>query len=284
MKIRYKKEVFIENLPSGFINPASSERFLQSCFGGEKNTIIGVAPRLGVRCDFGFMQGEYFTSDEEPARSSEQGFGFQMWQRIQSKQRGTGWIQLPQFFCKSTTALVDLEAYQEEYWRDWSQHARRYRKKWLSQKELVVSKVAKEMFLDAYKKSTLKASLRELFTKSIHRHSAIYGTDVSFLVVENRVTGEVLAGTMIVDDLVANRTFHPVAFIVPAAKKTQASLGLIEYWMQETKKKGIRFLDLGIVWMPGDPPSWKGYSQFKMHFHPRLIRYQAPLIRFFWHF
>ena len=282
MEIRYQKTIFLEELPRGFINPASSEKFLKSSFSGLNNRIIGESPRLGVRCDLGFMWGEYFTCEEEPKKSSERGFGIQVWQRIHASKRGRGWIQLPRFFRKSTTALIDTATCREEYWQDWSQHARRYRKKWLSQKEFVIRKVNRETFIVAYQQSTLKARLKALFINSIHRYSDVYGEDVSFLVVQKKVTSEIVAGLMAVDDFETNRTFHPVAFIIPAAKKTQASLGLIEFWFQETLKKKIRFIDLGIVWMPGDPPSWKGYSQFKMHFHPRLINYQAPSVRFFW--
>ena len=282
MKIQYKKEAFIKELPSGFINPAASEKFLKSSFSGSKNTLIRKVACLGMRCDFGFMTGEYFTGQKEPTKSDVSGFGFQIWQQLEYSNQASGWIRLPQFFRRSTTAFIDMEEQGEEYWLHWSQHARRYRKKWLSQKALVVEVVTKEEFEEAYEKSTLKLSLRELFRKSIHRHGDVYGSDVSFFVVKEKVNQEILAGLMAVDDFDANRTFHPVAFIVPAAKKTEASLGLMNYWIQETRKKGIRFLDLGIVWMPGDPPSWKGYSQFKMHFHPKLICYPAPRIRFFW--
>ena len=282
MKIYYKKEAFIKKLPLGFINPASSEKFLKSSFSGGQNTLIRDNQALGVRCDFGFMIGEYFTGESEPAKSDKLGVGIQVWQRLEHTDQSSGWFCLPKFFRRSTTAFIDLEEQGDEYWLHWSQHARRYRKKWLSQKELVIEVVTKEEFLEAYQKSTLKATLRGLFSKSIHRYSEVYGTDVSFLVVKERESQKILAGLMAVDDLGTNRTFHPVAFIVPAAKKTEASLGLMDYWIQETRKKGIRFLDLGIVWMPGDPPSWKGYSQFKMHFHPKLIQYPAPLIRFFW--
>jgi hypothetical protein len=282
MKIQYKKEDFIQQLPIGFINPASSERFLRSSFGGEQNVIISGENYLGVRCDFGFMKGEYFTGDQEPGKSRERGWGIQIWQCIDPVDCRSGWIRLPQFVRKSTTALIDLEAQGEDYWSNWSQHARRYRKQWLAQGESVIEVVSKEQFIDAYSQSTLKPSLRAFFTKSIHRYSNVYGTDVSFLVVKERSADEIIAGLMAVYDFDANRTFHPVAFITLAAKKTTASLGLIDYWVRETKQKGIRFLDLGIVWMPGDPPSWKGYSQFKMHFHPRLIRYPAPFLRFFW--
>ena len=282
MKIRYRKEAFIDELPSGFINPASSEKFLRSSFSGDNNTLIEEAGCLGMRSDFGFMKGEYFTGQQEPRKSHEPGVGMQIWQQLEYSEQATGWIRLPQFFRRSTTAFIDMEKQGAEYWLSWSQHARRYRKKWLAQKTLVIEVITKEDFVEAYNKSTLKVSLRELFSKSIHRHSAVYGTDVSFLVVKERATREILAGLMAVDDCSTNRTFHPVAFIVETAKKTEASLGLMDYWIKETHKKKIRFLDLGIVWMPGDPSSWKGYSQFKMHFHPRLIRYPAPLIRFFW--
>ncbi len=282
MKIKYKKELFIESLPQGFINPSSSEKFLRSCFADQDSTLIGTPSCLGMLCRLGYIQGEYFTGEEEPAKSATRGFGFQIWQRLQSPVQKKGWIALPGFCRKSTTAFIDLEECPEEYWLDWSQHARRYRKKWHNQRDFIIGFTEKEMFIEAYRRSTLKPSLRALFIRSIHRHSTVYGVDAQFLVVKNKLTREIIAGLMVVDDIAANRTFHPVAFITQSAKNTQAALGLVDYWVQETKKKGIRFVDLGIVWMPGDPPSWKGYSQFKMHFHPKLIRYQVPLLRFFW--
>jgi hypothetical protein len=42
---------------------------------------------------------------------------------------------------------------------------------------------------------------------------------------------------------------------------------------------GLRVLDFGVFWAPGDPKSWMGFSQFKAQFNIHFIRYPLALAR-----
>jgi hypothetical protein len=283
MQLKYKKKSFAKALPPGFIHPTQSEAYLRASFSNKDIVILNQKDSRGVLCDVGFFKVEYFTGDKEPEKSSSQGFGLQIWHRTVQEATTTWWMVLPRPLRRSSIAVIDLENQpSENYWEKWDQHGRRYRKRWLEQSEYCIESVTSSIFLEAYKECTLSISLREIFSASIERHERVYRGNAHFYVVKNTLTKEIIAGLLAVDDFETNQSFHPVAFIVPLAKQTQASLGLMDHWIQETKRKNIRFVNLGIVWMPLDPPSWKGYSQFKMHFHPKIILFQRPLFRFFW--
>lgn len=281
-KLEYPKKIFLTSLPEGFLNPTQSEKFLRSTFAENQIKILTDESGLGVACDFYFVTVEYFTGDGEPQKSKERGLGMQVWHRLKMKEQPRGWLSLPRFLRRSTVAVVDVRTLSQKYWNEWSVYGKRYRKKWYSQKDLIIREIEKESFVEAYAQSTLRESLKPLFRGSIDRYQKYYREDAHFYGAVERATGKVIAGLMIVDDFVTKQTIHPVAFILPEAKKTQAALALMDYWFRESIQKKMSFMNLGIVWMPGDPPSWKGYSRFKMHFNPQLLVFEKPLIRFFW--
>jgi hypothetical protein len=281
MHIHYKKENIFHKLPTDFIHPTQSEKFLQASF-SQDITLIRAKGTLGALCNFGFFSIEYFTGEQEPPKSTTNGLGVQIWHQVGRKETPKRWLGLADFLRRSTTALIDRKEQPKEYWRNWSEHARRQRRRWYDQNDFYISETVEEEFLQAFHKSTLTRSLQELFGRSVTRHILAYGEDVHFLVTQEKDTQKIIAGFMIVDDFVTNQSFYPVAFILPEAKKTPASLGLVEYWWHHCEKKDIRFMNLGIVWMPGDPGSWKGYSQFKSFLHPRILVFQKPFVRFFW--
>lgn len=281
MHIEYKSEDLRRILPKDFTHPTQSKKYLRAAF-ASAITFLDSAPRLGALCDFGWIRFEYFTGEVEPKKSQEKGFGVQIWHQVEKRQAPKSWWPLLSILRRSAVALLDLESIGEEYWRDWSEHTRRQRKKWYAQKKYYISEATQEAFVDAYQLCTLKPVLKNLFSHSLRRHVASYQNDVHFLVVRDKSTQEIIAGFMTVDDFETNQSFYPVAFILPVAKNTAASVGLVEYWLHSCQKKGIRYINLGIVWMPGDPPSWKGYSQFKALFHPQILLFQRPFVRFYW--
>ncbi|MCW1888478.1 MAG: hypothetical protein KIH67_002890 [Candidatus Moranbacteria bacterium] len=281
MKIQYHPKSILKFLPDGFVHPTQSRKYLRASF-TQSIKLLGEVPYLGALCDYGWIQFEYFTTESEPAKSSEKGFGIQIWHQVGLKKTPPGWWPLFPFLRRSSIAFLDMKDGLDENWSQCSEHVRRQRKKWLAQEEYFIEEATKKEFLEAYQKSTLTQSLKKLFKKSLERHCRVYGEDVYFLVVREKKSDKILAGFMTVDDFVVSQSFYPVAFILPEAKKIAASVGIVDHWIAESRKKAIRYINLGIVWMPGDPPSWKGYSYFKALFHPNILLFQKPLIRFYW--
>ena len=281
MRIQYKRDNLRRSLPEGFIHPTQSKQYLKAAF-ASKIAFLGKPPYLGALCDFGWIKFEYFTGEAEPQKSQQKGIGVQIWHQVKRDKAPKTWWPLITILRRSSIALIDLEGIGEEYWRDWSEHTRRQRKKWYAQKTHYINEATKEEFLEAYQHCTLKPSLKSLFSHSLRRHVESYQENVHFLVVREKSTQTIIAGFMTVDDFETSQSFYPVAFILPVAKNTAASVGLVEYWLHSCQKKGLRYINLGIVWMPGDPLSWKGYSQFKALFHPQILLFQKPLVRFYW--
>jgi hypothetical protein len=281
MKIQYHPKSILRHLPKDFTHPTQSEKYLKASF-TQRVGILSKVPTLGALCDYGWIKLEYFTTEDEPQKSREKGLGIQIWHQIGTRKAPRNWWPLFSLLRRSSIAFLDLHEDAEGYWKGWSEHARRQRKKWYSQEQYEIEEVSKEVFLKAYKKSTLTQSLQELFKKSLERHCRTYKEDVHFLAVKEKESGIVYAGFMTVDDFALNQSFYPVAFMLPDAKKMAASVGLVEHWILQCQKKSIRYINLGIVWMPGDPPSWKGYSLFKALFHPKILLFQRPFVRFYW--
>ncbi len=281
MKIQYHPKSILRHLPKDFTHPTQSEKYLRASF-TQRIRILGKTPTLGALCDYSWIKLEYFTTEDEPQKSQEKGLGIQIWHQVGIKKTPQNWYPLFSLLRRSSIAFLDLRVDSGQPWQGWSEHARRQRKKWHAQGQCSIEEVSKEAFLEAYEKSTLSESLRELFKKSLERHCRAYKEDVHFLAVKEKESGRLYAGFMTVDDFSVNQSFYPVAFILPEAKKMAASVGLVDYWILRCQKKSIRYINLGIVWMPGDPPSWKGYSLFKALFHPKILLFQKPFVRFYW--
>jgi hypothetical protein len=282
MKIQYHSDSLLRLVPKDFTHPTQSEKYLKASF-AKRIALLGTAPTLGALCDYSWIKLEYFTTENEPQKSLEKGFGIQIWHQVGIKKAPRGWWPLLALLRRSSLAFLDVQGVSDTYWLQWSEHARRQRKKWYAhQEQYGIDETSREEFLEAYEKSTLSQSLKELFKKSLERHCRAYKNDVHFLVVREKQSRKVLAGFMTVDDFTANQSFYPVAFILPEAKKIAASVGLVDYWISQCQKKSLGFINLGIVWMPGDPPSWKGYSLFKALFHPKILLFQRPFVRFYW--
>ncbi len=254
--------------------------FLQSVFPSPKTEYLDEEGDKGVSLP-GFITMEYFTGDQEPAKRSQKGLRLQIWHRLRAEQP-KGWLSLGRFLSRGAVALVDLTDQGEWYWRYWSQYAKRYRKKWLGQNQYSITRVDLREFLQAYQESTLKKSLIIMFSRSLRHYSKVYQDNLELLVVKEIQTGKTIAGLAVVYDQATSQTFHPVAFILPEARKSYAQVGLMDYWFRQAIEKKYHFLNLGVMWLPWDPPSWKGYSEFKTHFSPEVCIFRPPLVRLLW--
>ena len=278
----YLKGIHHRAWPEGFVFLTQSERFLRSVFPSSKAKLLVQVGNRGVLVGGKFFHLEYFTGDQQPEVCRKKGVCLQIWSRLQAK-RPKGWLALPDFLSRGAVGIVDLRQISIQYWETWSQYGRRYRRRWLQQDQYKIERVSREEFVKAYQKCTLKKSLVEMFSLSLKHYEDVYERDIYFWVAREERSSHIIAGLAVVYDQETKQTFHPAAFILPEAKKTYAQVGLMDHWFAESQKmSGIDFLNLGVMWRQVDPPSWKGYSEFKTHFSPGVFLFRAPLLRFFW--
>lgn len=277
----YLNTVYQAHPPQDFVFPTQSELFLKSTFPSSQTEYLLERENKGVAIGNRLCTLEYFTGEALPVKPLRKGLTIQIWHAF-GKQVVPGWFSLWRLLSRGAIALIDRDNLSREYWQTWSQYGKRYRKKWLAQNEYEIESVTEEVFRKSYQRSTLKRSLQVMFLRSMRHYVDAYGEEVHFLVAREVVTHKVIAGLMTVYDRQTSQTFHPVAFILPEAKKTYAQVGLMDYWFQEAAQKDVRFINLGVMWLPGNPPSWKGYTQFKTHFAPQVCIFAPPRIRFCW--
>ena len=66
-----------------------------------------------------------------------------------------------------------------------------------------------------------------------------------------------------------------MSFHTDAAKAVSAGTGLMDHWFQHAQQTGIRYLEFGTFWTPGEPNSWKGLP-LQRPVWPHLHDYPAP--------
>ena len=152
--------------------------------------------------------------------------------------------------------------------KQWSGNARRL----VGKQRYEWRTVSLEEFSKAYHASGyLDLFLRYGFIKVIKDHLRVHPEDVSILFFWHQ--GTLLGGTVFVDYPDVQQSHYLISFLTEEGKTAKAGYAYIYWWYQDMLKKGLQWADFGIVWAPGDPISWKGYSQFKKRFNPfRLTR------------
>jgi hypothetical protein len=179
-------------------------------------------------------------------------------------------------------AVVDLSLYGGTYYKAWSGSAKTSRNKWLHQSDTKIIETDIDTYMSYYDRSIVPNKMREIFKKQIYDYSKIYGNNVHFFLAQDKNTNQPLSGFCCVDDFEANQSLHLVAFRSEKNIPRYVGIGLINYWMEHLQRVGIRYANLGVVWQKGDPKSWIGYSDFKMHFSPKIYRYENPLFKIRW--
>lgn len=270
-----------EPIPEGFVSQMQSPDYLVGGWPADAKNVelVGDASDWGMRWHYGPLWIEAHTSDSPPEIDVSKHGRMVIWQPITKVGRPAGWhrswIQMnPQMH-----GFGDIQG-KPEYWKDWSDRAQRNRKKWLKDDRYETVEVPVADFAAAYHRTGKLGSLRKDFVRLLERRMAHHGRNVHIFASRDKETKEIISGLAVCDLPDVSQSMHLIAFILPKYEKTAVGTGIIDHWYRHCQATGIRFPHFGLVWAPGDPVGWKGYSKFKRQFHLFLLKYPMPLLKF----
>lgn len=227
--------------------------------------LVGERGIRGARYRFGPLVLETYFCDQEPVLEPVRGLRFVLWHTFLEEKQGHGWRRMHLPSIGETSAFVFVD---EQYLTRFSSSARRW-VRFHGKHHTLLQQVSFEEFARAYHEySHLDALLRSGFLRVIKNHQLTHGEDVSLILARHPDTGALYGGAAFVDLPDISQSLYVVSFLTPEGRKPGAAYAYIDWWLKDLSQKGIAYADLGIVWSPGDPRSWKGYSEFKHRFYP----------------
>ncbi len=241
--------------------------------------VAGEPGMLGRRWHHGPLRFEAYFGNQEPKPIAGQGCRLVIWQRITRSDQPSGWRRSPVMMHMRKTGFAEI-GFDERYWNNWSSHAQRHRKQWLDHKPYDLVEVSHEQFIQAYKSSSVRKRLKELFLGLVEQKRKAHGDLTHYLVAKRRTDGRLVAGFAFLDVPESRQSIHLISFVEPEAEKSSVGTGLVDAWFRYGIKRGLRFLDFDAFYAPHDPRSWRGFSRFKSQFGIHFIAYPQALIRF----
>ena len=270
-----------EPLPEGFRHQMQSPEYLVGGWPADAKNVelVGKEGLWGMRWHYGPMWIEAYTSDTAPEIDRTKHSRMVIWQPMTKLGKPAGWHRSWIQMNPQQHGFGDVKD-RPEYWKEWTEHAQRHRKKWLKDDRYETVEVPVAEFAAAYNRTGKLGSMRKDFIRLLGRRVEHHGQNVHVFAARDKATKEIISGLAVVDLPDASVSMHLIAFILPKYEKTSVGTGLIDHWYKHCQATGIRFPHFGLVWAPGDPGSWKGYSKFKRQFNLHLLRYPMPLIKF----
>ncbi len=271
----------VQPVPDGFAHPMQSADFLQGSWPVDvKNAeLVGKPGCLGMRWHYGPVWFEAYTTDSEPEIELTAHSRMVIWQPLSNRTRPSGWRRSWIQMNPRQHGFADI-AQKPEYWKDWASHAERHRRRWLKNERYEIVEVLFTEFSESFHRSGKHPKLRGMFLERLKWRIAQNSTSIHLFAARDKQTKEIFAGLAVCDLPDVSCSVHLTAFIHPDFEKTSVGTGLIDHWFRHCQAVGIRFPFFGIVWAPGDPADWKGYSNFKRQFNLYLLLYPYPNIRF----
>ena len=269
-------------LPEGFVFRRFDLGFLKrETSTSTRNTVITSAGMPGVCCRIGPVNFEIYVGDTEPKISSGGPLRRILWQPITRTDRPAGWgrswldsrIKMTGFAEIAATGPYDL---------NWTEHAKRHAKRWRRERGSVWEMVTPSLdeFIVAYKKAKKDPTLKLLFVSQLKTAVQAHGSRVRLFGIRRAGTNRPIeAGFACIDVPEAASSLHLISFINQSLRKSPVGVGLMDEWFVTSKPLGIKFLDFGVFWAPGDPMAWQGFSQFKAQFDIHFICYPLELAR-----
>nr|MDD3720755.1 hypothetical protein [Candidatus Gracilibacteria bacterium] len=213
-----------------------------------------------------FNVAKFERIDEEPniEQLKKNGFkhGFIIWIPYTRKEIPDGWKNLWINSYFTTTGFTILN--DENYFKKWKDRAKRARKKFLSNENLIIKELNTNDFQKIYSESKISQPFKKSFMK--------YHKDASNLDDKGEIRNFVcflgdfpIAGLAVLD-YNGNSSAHLVSFITKEGKQYQAGTGLIDYWFKSSLNKGIKYINFDHLrdkFMTGDQ---QGYTDFKENF------------------
>ena len=270
-----------EPLPRGFVHQQQSPDYLLGGWPADavRAQLVGSEECWGMRWHYGPFWIEAYTSDVPPVIDRTAHSRMVIWQPITKLGKPAGWHRSWIQMNSQQHGFADIQD-KPEYWKEWTGHAQRHLKKWLKDERYETVEVSVEEFAAAYHRTGKLGGLRKDFVRLLERRIEHHGQNVRLFASRDKATREIISGLAICDLPDVSVSMHVIAYILPKYEKTSVGIGLIDHWYRHCREAGIRFPHFGLVWAPGDPNGWKGYSNFKRQFNLHLLRYPMPLIKF----
>jgi len=271
-----------DRLPEGYRVFYQNKAYLERDVAPTKNFFLtGKEPTWGSRWHYGPMWFEKYYGDDEPMLDWSEGpKRLVMWQTLSRLDVPKGWRKTRFTNHTKQTGFTVLDP-SVPYERTWSSHARRHRAKWEKIKEdWEVFEPELEPFIAAYKDTKFDPVLKFLFIDMLREKVIAHGKHMRLFAIRKKGDGNpIIAGFAASDIPEEKQSKHFMSFIHQSAKQYPVGTALMDEWFRYALDKGYRFLDFGVFWAPGDPPSWKGFSKFKAQFGIFFLKYPLPLVR-----
>lgn len=264
-------------LPDGFTDKQQSLLMLKVLSKiWPKKEIVGQPSCWGTRFKFGPVYLELYVSTQEPIIAKFNHTRVIYWQPLTRTSKPQGWHR-DWLYLSSQYGVKELK---NNYWEEWSNHAKRHRRKWLRDEQYEIVSTDLETFTIAYNKTNkVGAIMRKSFIKTLKLHLQEHPQDVGLYVARRKDDQQIIGGLAVIDYPDISETTHAISFIDRSGLKTSVGTGLIDYWYQVSLEKGWRFVNFGLVWKRGDPHGWRGYSKFKKQFAPNLLLYRYQFFK-----
>lgn len=267
-------------LPSDYVpylsHPAYVTREVSSQNGFR---VVTSGDATGVTWAFGPFRFERFVGDTEPVADTEGPWRLLTWQRVGRTDVPAGWKESRFVMRTSRTGHATVDG-NPEYYKAWSSHAQRHRKNWLKHDDWEIVPITMEEYLAAYKRSKMDKFLKFVFTSLLKQKAKAHGDRLHIVGAKRKEPhAQTEAGFAFVDVPETHQSTHLMSFHNTAARDVSAGTGLMDYWFRYAAEHGIRYLEFGTFWTPGEPNSWKGFSHFKGQFGMTFHDYPLPLAR-----
>lgn len=266
-------------LSEGFTHLFQDRLYLESMTSGVQDTIVGGPGNYGRRIVYGPVCVEYYTCDKEPELLPFRGLRLVIWTPVTRTNRPEHWIQTFKKSTRQVSAYIDIRNI-DEYYKTWSKIFRNYYYHFAKQNEYVIESISCDEFCNLYNqygkdKATRSMSLPQLQNLDNNNQEMTH-----FYILINTAVNQIVAGVAVVDCPPVDQSYYVAAFTRKIIAPKEAGLWLLQYWMKESSKRGIAYANFGAIWTPGQPKSWKGFSDFKMKFNPQLLVLKPELVRF----
>jgi hypothetical protein len=227
---------------------------------------------------FGLLSFDYYTSDTTPTVQPCRGLRIAMWNTVRRGDTPKGWMCLPWNSPEpdhTVIANTDVEDMSTSYGETFRSYARQYK----TQTTHSIIKTEYAMFLEYYSLYALKSSPIEIFKKQVASFASNPECSLECYLLVTTATEEVVAGIATVTLPDAKQSYYVAAFTRRDIAPQQGGFWLCYRWMLDCRERGVPFINLGVIWREGQPNDWKGFSNFKLKFHPIRISQSKERIK-----
>ncbi len=284
-----------------WLHQLQSKKYLQALSPNRAVYFLGEVPQAGFRINFFFFKVDYYVCDTQPVPLFCRGLRIVVWDKREvenSEEAGNikikdmkikGWLQVKWPFKPGRPHIAYLDNIQikkENYFKNWSKTLKYYRHKWLKNlenKNIEIVEVDINTFIEFYKKANMSFYLKRFFTKQMQNFKKVYKEDMHFYLIKDLLKDEkenVIAGTCILDDKEIGQAIYMYVFTYKRSEYKYIGVGIIDFCVQYAIKNNLNILNLTAIYTKGQDKTWRGFTEFKMHFDPKIAKYNDTFVKF----